>query len=248
MNTLLSVQQLSKKIGNTVILRDINFELKEHDFVAVMGPSGSGKSTFLNMISGMDRPTTGHVCYLEQSIMELNDKQISSFRLEKIGFVFQKPVLLDTLCLYDNIILPAYTLQKEPRPVINHRAKLLMEKMGIADKASEAVTHLSGGQLQRGCICRAMINNPAALFADEPTGALNLQAAAQVMKSFENLHSDGATILLVTHDFYVAAHADRIIYLEDGTITKELKLDKQMELTERHKTISEWVLPLAMPS
>lgn len=242
MNTLLYVQHLSKEFGNAVILHDIDFELKENDFVAIMGPSGSGKSTFLNMISGMDKPTTGEVYYLDQSIIGLNDKQMASFRLEKIGFVFQKPVLLDTLCLYDNIILPAYTLQKEPRSSINQRAKLLMEKMGIADKASEAINHLSGGQLQRGCICRAMINKPVVLFADEPTGALNLQASSLVMKSFENLHSEGATILLVTHDFYVAAHADRVIYLADGKITKELQLDKEMDIGQRHKTISEWVL------
>lgn len=242
MNTVLNVKHLTKKFGSAAILHDIDFELKENDFTAIMGPSGSGKSTFLNMVSGMDKPTTGEVCYLEQSIVDLNDKQMSAFRLEKIGFVFQKPVLLDTLCLYDNIILPAYTLQKEPHSVINLRARLLMEKMGIADKAAKAVNHLSGGQLQRGCICRAMINNPVVLFADEPTGALNFQASSQVMKSFQNLHSEGAAILLVTHDFYVAAHADRVIYLADGKVTKELKLDKQMDLAKRGKTISEWVL------
>lgn len=242
MNTLLYVRHLSKEFGNAVILQDIDFELKENDFVAMMGPSGSGKSTFLNMISGMDKPTRGEVFYLDQSIRGLKDKQMSSFRLEKIGFVFQKPALLDTLCLYDNIILPAYTLNKEPRSTINHRAKSLMEKMGIAEKASEDINHLSGGQLQRGCICRAMINNPVVLFADEPTGALNLQAASQVMKSFENLHSEGHTILLVTHDFYVAAHADRVVYLADGKITKELKLNKETDITQRHKKVSEWVL------
>lgn len=242
MNTILHVQRLSKKFENADILRDIDFELKENDFVAIMGPSGSGKSTFLNMISGMDKPTKGDVFYFDKSIADLNEKQMSSFRLEKIGFVFQKSSMLDTLCLYDNILLPAYTLKKEQRYIINKRASLLMEKMEIADKASEAVHHLSGGQLQRGCICRAMINNPAVLFADEPTGALNSQATDQVMKSFENLHMDGATILLVTHNPYVAAYADRIVYLADGKITKELKMNKQMDIIERHKTVSGWVL------
>lgn len=246
MNTILQVQHLSKEFdnasGRSAILHNIDFELTEGDFVAIMGPSGSGKSTFLNMISGMDKPTSGDVCFFDKSITGLNDKQMASFRLEKVGFVFQKTALLDTLCLFDNIVLPAYTLKKEKRNTINSRAQYLMEKMGIEDKSSDAVNHLSGGQLQRGCICRAMINKPAVLFADEPTGALNSQASEHVMASFESIHADGATILLVTHDPRIAAHANKVVYLADGRITKELELDMQASIDQRNKTVAEWVI------
>lgn len=246
MRSILQVQHLSKAFKNAGeynnILHDIDFELIEGDFVAIMGPSGSGKSTFLNMISGMDRPTSGDVRFFDKSIGELNDKQMALLRLEKIGFVFQRTALLDSLCLLDNIVLPAYTLKKEKCQTINSRAKYLMEKLGVDDKSDDAVNHLSGGQLQRGCICRAMINNPAVLFADEPTGALNSQATEQVMASFENIHSDGAAILLVTHDPNVAAHAKKVVYLADGRITRELAFDVQASISQRKKIISEWVI------
>lgn len=246
MNTILKVQHLSKEFdnvsGRNAILNDIDFELMEGDFVAIMGPSGSGKSTFLNMISGMDRPTTGEVYFFNKSITKLNDKQMASFRLEKVGFVYQRSALLDTLCLFDNVVLPAYTLKKEKRNTINNRAKFLMEKMGIENKASDTVSHLSGGQLQRGCICRAMINKPEILFADEPTGALNSQASEQVMASFESIHADGTTILLVTHDPRIAAYASKVVYLSDGKITKELRFDADINADKRNRLVSEWII------
>jgi len=245
MGSILQVQSLSKtyqhgKVQDT-ILTNINFCLNEGDFVAIMGSSGSGKSTLLHLISGMDRPSSGEVYFYNTAIGNLSEQDMAKFRLEKIGFVFQKTALLNTICLFDNIVLPAYVLKKEKRRNINEKANQLMEKLGIKDKAPAAVDNLSGGELQRGCICRALINTPSVLFADEPTGALNSQASEQVMEAFKKINSDGTTILLVTHDPNVAARANRIVYLADGMIERELLLDCKMKQADRNKKILEWV-------
>lgn len=159
------------------VLRNVNMEIQEGEMVAVMGPSGSGKSTLLYAISGMDRPTAGSVSFFGKDLMKLDAEQMSEMRLDEMGFIFQQMYMLKNLSIYDNIILPAYQSKngkgKEKRATINDRAKELMKKLGISEIAENDINEVSGGQLQRACICRSLINQPKMIFADEPTGALN---------------------------------------------------------------------------
>lgn len=248
MNTVLKARNLYKEFNNSAVkstvLNGIDFELQRGEFIAVMGPSGAGKSTFLHIISGMDKPSCGDVYIDGKNIAGLTDKQLSAMRLEKTGFVFQKTALLDSLCLFDNIVLPASILKKETRGAINKRAKMLMEKTGIHHLALKPVDCLSGGELQRGCICRSLINNPSVLFADEPTGALNSRAAEKVMEIITAVHKSGTGILLVTHDAGIAAYADKVVCLADGSLTGMLKLEGELSFAERKKTVSQWALSL----
>ena len=168
------------------VLRNVNLEIKEGEMVAVMGPSGSGKSTLLYAVSGMDRPTAGSVSFFGKDLTNLNASQMSDVRLNEMGFIFQQMYMLKNLSIYDNIILPAYQSKngkgKEKRAIINNRAKELMKKLNISEIAENDVNEVSGGQLQRACICRSLINQPKMVFADEPTGALNQQNSKEVMK------------------------------------------------------------------
>ena len=161
------------------VLRNVNMEIQEGEMVAVMGPSGSGKSTLLYAISGMDKPTAGSVNFFGKDLMKLDAAQMSDMRLDEMGFIFQQMYMLKNLSIYDNIILPAYQSKngkgKEKRAIINDRVKELMKKLGISEIAENDINEVSGGQLQRACICRSLINQPKMIFADEPTGALNQQ-------------------------------------------------------------------------
>lgn len=167
------------------VLRNIDLEIKMGEMIAVMGPSGSGKTTLLYTASGMDHATSGTIDFFGKSLTKLNTKQMSEVRLEEMGFVFQQMYMLKNLSLYDNIVLPAYQSAegktKKGRKAINERAILLMKKLNISDVSTHGVTEVSGGQLQRACICRSLINHPKIIFADEPTGALNKQNSLDVM-------------------------------------------------------------------
>jgi putative ABC transport system ATP-binding protein len=233
------------------VLRNINFSMEEGEFVSVMGPSGSGKSTLLYTVSGMDRMTSGEVIFTGKSIAGLPDKKMSDLRLNEMGFVFQQMHMLRNLSVYDNIILAAYNSENGRTPArrkqINEQAKELMRKFDIIDIADNDITEVSGGQLQRACICRALINNPKMIFADEPTGSLNSKAAVEVMEKFNTLNREGATILLVTHDVKVAARTDKTLYIVDGNIRGELELGKYTEAGEtrdREKKLSSWLMDM----
>src|SRR5699024_3321587 len=174
MRYILEAQGLNKtywinKDNNLNALVNVNMQISESEFVAVMGPSGSGKSTLLYNISGMDRPTSGKLTFQGKSIEKLSEKQIAELRLKDMGFIFQNMHLLSNLNVYDNVILPGYTLKKEKREVINYRAKQLMKHTGIAGLENNDITQVSGGQLQRVAICRALINNRYSIFGDELT-------------------------------------------------------------------------------
>lgn len=224
MKNLLEIKNLSKSYEDTMILEDISFNVAEGEFVAIMGRSGSGKSTLLYCVSGMDRMTSGSVLFSGQELSSIDEKGISEIRLQQMGFIFQHAYLLKKLSIRDNIVLPGFKAKEESREEVNLRADQLMEKTGIAPIGDHDIRKVSGGQLQRAAICRALINRPKIVFGDEPTGALNSSAAKEVMDIVSDIHREGTTVVLVTHDAKVASRADRIIFLADGKILDELRL------------------------
>lgn len=233
------------------VLRNVSLEMKAGEMVAIMGPSGSGKTTLLYTISGMDEMTAGKVDFFGKELGSLNANQMSDLRLQEMGFVFQQMYMLKNLSIYDNIILPAYQISKKhkssTRQEINERAKQLMKKLGISEVADNTVTEVSGGQLQRACICRSLINQPKIIFADEPTGSLNKQNSIEVMQELTNINAGGTSILLVTHDMKVAAQCERVLYIEDGDIRDEISLGKyQMseDRRARERKLNDWLIKL----
>ena len=240
---------INKRQNN--VLKNVNMEIKEGEMVAVMGPSGSGKSTLLYTVSGMDHITAGKVDFFGKDISSLSAGQMSDLRLDEMGFIFQQMYMLKNLSIYDNIVLPAYQSRngkgKEKRKEINDRAKELMHKLGISEIAEHDINEVSGGQLQRACICRSLINNPKMIFADEPTGALNQQNSKEVMKELNRINGEGTTVMLVTHDMKVAAKSDRVLYIEDGNIKGEYVLGKytgKEENRDRERKISNWLMEM----
>ena len=232
------------------ILHRITFDMEPGEMVAVMGPSGSGKSTLLYNVAGMDQPTSGQVWLGDVEITKLSEDEKARLRLQRMGFVFQQMNMMGNLNLIDNILLPATQANRgrgrESKEELNLRAHRLMEKLGITGLEKRMTTQVSGGQLQRACICRSMMNGPESLFADEPTGALNKSAAAEVMGELVKLNREGTTILMVTHDSRIASNCDRIIYLLDGRISAELTLGKSVAGAEkrREEKVTRWLIEM----
>lgn len=250
MKTILKAKDICKVFGKaredqTMVLKGVNLQVKEGEFVAIMGQSGSGKSTLLYNISGMDRMTSGLVLFDGEDISSLSDEKISKVRLHKMGFIFQHSQLLKILSIKENIMLPAIKAGKKSRDQILNDVNRLMEKVGIESIGGHDITKVSGGQLQRAAICRALINNPNIIFGDEPTGALNSGASQEVMNILNDINQNGTTILIVTHDSKVAARADRVIYLSDGNIETEYLLGKYNRendsLKERENDMTKWL-------
>lgn len=248
MSKVISVYNLYKtyqmKDYSNEVLRNVNFEMQDGEFVSIMGPSGSGKSTLLYTVSGMDTMTSGNVTFNGKNIGSLGKKELSKLRLLEMGFIFQQMYMMKKLCVLDNIVLPGYQAGRN-RNEVNARAEMLMQRLGIADTANREINEISGGQLQRACLCRALINEPKVIFADEPTGALNSRAAGDVMKELLAANQEGTGILMVTHSARVAAQSDRVIYLVDGDIQGELVLGKMVreeELSTREKMLNSWLL------
>ena len=248
MEELLKVEQLCKN----QILDHVSFTVESGEMVAVMGPSGSGKSTLLYNVAGMDQPTGGKVWLNGREITGLSEDEKAGLRLQRMGFVFQQMNMMGNLNLLDNILLPAVAFHKgrkadkKSKAELTDRARMLMQKLSIAGLEKRNITQVSGGQLQRACICRSMMNQPEILFADEPTGALNKSAAAEVMEEFVRLNREGTTILLVTHDSKVASRCHRILYLLDGSVRGELKLPKMTDDTEkrREEKVNQWLMQM----
>jgi putative ABC transport system ATP-binding protein len=207
-------------------LNSVNAEIERGEFVAVMGPSGSGKSTLLYALSGMDGITSGSVKFGDTELSELRENELADVRRTKMGFIFQQPTMLKNLNLLDNIILPAARDGKNATAKLTQKAKTLMKKTGIDGLENRDTTEVSGGQLQRAGICRALMNDPEILFADEPTGALNSKSAEEIMGLLADINREGTAILLVTHDAKVAARADRVLFTKDGNIVFDLPLEK----------------------
>ena len=250
---LLTVKDLCKtyiinKRQNNV-LRNVNMTVKEGEMVAIMGPSGSGKSTLLYTISGMDHITAGKVEFSGRDISKMKPAEISDLRLDEMGFIFQQMYMLKNLSVLDNIILPACQSKKNTasRKEKVQSGQDLMRKLDIIDIADNDINEVSGGQLQRACICRSMINHPKIIFADEPTGALNRTSSEDVMEELTKINKDGTTIMLVTHDVKVAAKCTRVLYIVDGNIKGEYNLDKynsSSELRERERSLNNWLMEM----
>ena len=229
------------------VLKNVNFTIGEGEMVAVMGPSGSGKSTLLYAVSGMDNFTAGEVSFCGKNIAGIGEKELADLRLDEMGFIFQQMYMLKNLTILDNIILPATQSkkQREPRRETLRRGQDFMHRLGIIGIADNDINEVSGGQLQRACICRSMMNNPKMIFADEPTGALNRTSSDEVMEELVKLNSEGTTIMLVTHDVKVAAKCTRVMYIVDGNIKGEFDLsDCSTQIRERERALNNWLLEL----
>ena len=253
MKTLLEVNNLCKtyivnKRQNNV-LKNVNFTVSEGEMVAVMGPSGSGKSTLLYAVSGMDSITAGQVSFCGADLHAMNQRKLADLRLNEMGFIFQQMYMLKNLTVLDNIVLPACQSGKlgESRKETLLRGQALMRKLGIIETADKDITEVSGGELQRACICRSLINKPKIIFADEPTGALNRASSDEVMEELAKINAEGTTVLLVTHDVKVAAKCSKVLYLVDGNIKGEYNLGSytsQADLRQRERTLNNWLMEM----
>jgi len=223
-NVIIYIRDLVKiyRVGETSVpaLRGVSVELRRNEFVAIMGPSGSGKSTLMNLIGCLDRPTRGHYRLVGEPVEDMDSRQLAVIRNRHIGFVFQTYNLLPRATALKNVALPlVYAgVGREER---EERAFAVLAQVGLANRAYHHPSQLSGGQQQRIAIARALINHPALLLADEPTGNLDSRTSAEILATFRYLHQRGMTIVLVTHDPAIAANAQRRIELHDGEIVRE---------------------------
>ena len=200
---------------------DIDVECGE--MLAVMGPSGCGKSTLLHLLGGLDRPTSGELSLAGRRIDQLSERALAQLRRHEVGFVFQAYHLMDELTAQENVELPALLAGRTPREA-QHRARRLLEQVGLAERADHLPSALSGGQRQRVAIARALANDPLVVLADEPTGNLDSASTLEVLRLFETLHTGGLTVVIVTHDERIAATADRLISMRDGALVDETRL------------------------
>lgn len=230
------------------VLKNVNFKVEDGEMVAIMGPSGSGKSTLLYAVSGMDGATGGSIVFDGKDITKLKSNELASLRLDEMGFIFQQMYMMKNLTILDNIVLPAMESKKtsESKKEKTKRGEDLMRKLDIIEVADNDINEVSGGQLQRACICRSMINKPKVLFADEPTGALNRTASNEVMKELVKLNEEGTTIMMVTHDAKVAAKCSRVLYIVDGNIKGEYNSPKGKDVQEkdRERMLNNWLMEL----
>ncbi|WP_214020740.1 ABC transporter ATP-binding protein [Methanoculleus sp.] len=203
--------------GDVTALREISLTIDEGEFVAIMGPSGSGKSTLLNQIGCLDRPTSGNLFLAGKNIREMDDRELTSLRLSSLGYIFQKFNLIPLLTAYENVEYPY--IMKHRKNDDTGRVRDLLALVGIDESLSaHKPNELSGGQQQRIAIARALVNDPAILLCDEPTGNLDSQTGAQIMEVLSDLHRKGRTIIMVTHESEIAAYAERTIVIRDGRV------------------------------
>ncbi|WP_099469283.1 ABC transporter ATP-binding protein [Konateibacter massiliensis] len=223
------------------VLDEVCVKISEGEFVSVMGPSGSGKSTLLFALSGMEDVDGGSVLFDGKDLAKLGENERSDMRKTKMGFVFQQPTLLKNLNILDNIILLSMRSNRKNAAEITEKARVLMKRVGIAELEKREITQVSGGQLQRAGICRALMNSPKIIFGDEPTGALNSKSAQEIMDIFSQINSEGTAVMLVTHDAKIAAQTQRVLFMCDGKIVTEMKLPPYSgrDVEERMKKIGE---------
>jgi putative ABC transport system ATP-binding protein len=220
------LENVRKEYGGTIALDGVTLEVRAGEAVAVMGPSGCGKSTMLNMIAGLDRPSSGSVWVHDEELGRLNETKLALFRRHRIGMIFQFFNLLDDLPALDNVALAAQLTGVKAGPA-RKRAVELLDELGIADRRNAYPAVLSGGERQRVAVARALINRPALLLADEPTGALDSRSGEQVMDLLLDLNQIGQTLLIVTHDERLATRcASRVIELADGRVARERTLER----------------------
>lgn len=232
MTGILKVEKITKTYGKKgqkqyQALKGIDFFVQKGEFVGIMGASGSGKTTLLNILSTLDKPTTGRVFVNNQDITELQKNQMADFRGKEIGFIFQDFNLLDNLTNRENIALPL-ALQNVKSCEINNKVEEISSRLGINQILDKYPAEISGGQKQRVASARALVHNPAILYGDEPTGALDSKAATELLETMKDLNEkDKVSILMVTHDPFSASYAQRILFIKDGKIGKELKKENK---------------------
>ena len=241
--TLLEVKNVRKIYttrfgGNQVeALHNVNFSVEQGEYVAIMGESGSGKTTLLNILAALDKPTAGEVLLNNKNIVTLGEREISKFRRENLGFVFQDFNLLDTFNVADNIYLPL-VLSKEPYALMKPKLEKLARPLGINHLLEKYPYEISGGQKQRVAVARALITHPKIILADEPTGALDSKSTDQLLSIFDQIHQSGQTILMVTHSSKAASYASRVLFIKDGQIFHQL-YKGDMSNQEMYQAISD---------
>jgi putative ABC transport system ATP-binding protein len=239
MNKIVALSKLIKEYGRLnnkhKVLKEIDLEINEGEFISIMGPSGSGKTTLLNVMSTIDKATSGEVLIDGKDVNSLKEDKLARFRRDVIGFVFQDFNLLDNMTIRDNIALPL-TLNNEKVEIILEKINKLTKILGIEKHLDKYPYQLSGGQKQRAAICRALITTPKVIFADEPTGALDSKSAIEVLECLVNINkSRNTTIIMVTHDARASSYADRVMFLKDGSISG--RLDSNGDKSEMFKKV-----------
>jgi putative ABC transport system ATP-binding protein len=236
MQSIIRLSEIAKsyKIGTEVIhaLRSVSLDIYKNEYVALMGPSGSGKSTLMNVLGCLDSPSSGEYVLNNKSVAQMPDDELAEVRNKEIGFVFQSFNLLPRSTALDNVMLPlVYAgFNKEQRLA---RAKEVLEQVGLGERMMHKPNELSGGQRQRVAIARALVNKPAIILADEPTGNLDSKTSVEIMGLLEEIHKQGNTIVLVTHEEDIAQHAHRIVRLKDGVVERDYKNDSVTTVSTR---------------
>lgn len=224
---IINIKEIKRdfKLGSEIVkvLKGVNLQIKKGDYVALMGPSGSGKSTLMNILGCLDTPTSGSYILNKNDVSRLNDDQLAEIRNRDIGFVFQTFNLLPRTTALDNVALPMIYAGKSKIERQN-RASEVLDQVGLADRKDHHPNQLSGGQRQRVAIARALVNQPSIILADEPTGNLDTKTSVEIMALFNHIHAEGNTVILVTHEEDIAAHAHRIIRLRDGVIESDERI------------------------
>jgi putative ABC transport system ATP-binding protein len=223
-NTVIKLEEIKRffKIGSETIkaLQGVNLEIFKNEYVALMGPSGSGKSTLMNILGCLDTPSSGKYLLNNKDVSKMEDDELAEIRNKEIGFVFQTFNLLPRLNALENVALPliyaGYNKQQREK-----RAKEVLEQVGLKDRMTHKPNELSGGQRQRVAIARALVNNPSIILADEPTGNLDTKTSYEIMTLFEEIHKNGNTIIIVTHEEDIALHTNRIVRMRDGKIERD---------------------------
>lgn len=244
---LLTTHELTKKYpsagnGRPVVNR-INLEVRQGEFLVIMGSSGSGKSTLLNLLSGLDQPSGGTIQYEDFLLNGKSERSLALFRRQNIGFVFQSFNLVPYLTLLENVTVPGW-LQRKDQKNLRHDGEALLSEVGIAHLQDRLPAQVSGGEQQRCAIARAFINRPRVVFADEPTGNLNSAASTQVLDLLAHFHRRGQTIVMVTHDPRSAARGDRILFFQDGTVVDDLEVSPPGEgapTASKEQSIIDWL-------
>ncbi|NIP32579.1 ATP-binding cassette domain-containing protein [Candidatus Saccharibacteria bacterium] len=228
---LISIRDIKKDYVNeevvTKVLHGISFDIHKGEFLAIMGPSGSGKSTLMHILGFLDRPTSGDFFFNGRDVSKLTDDDLAEMRSSEVGFVFQAFFLLPRTTVYENVMLPlVYTkFSQKERDEMTREA---IDAVGLTHRMNHTSNQLSGGEKQRVAIARAIVNRPSVVFADEPTGNLDSRSGQQVMEELEDLNDRGRTIILVTHEKYTAEHAERIIYIKDGLVTSDTRVENRL--------------------
>ncbi len=247
--TILQVNNLKKTYttrfgGNQVqALSNVSFSVEKGEYVAIMGESGSGKTTLLNIVASLDKPTSGEVKLNGKNIVSISEAEISAFRRENLGFVFQDFNLLDTFSLQDNIFLPL-VLSGKKYEEMSLRLGPIAAKLGISDILSKYPYEVSGGQKQRAAVARALITSPQLILADEPTGSLDSKATDGLLRLFDGINEEGQTILMVTHSTKAASHAKRVLFIKDGEVFHQI-YKGNMKVEEMYAKISDTLTMLA---